>query len=92
MARQAEAEREKRANIIKAEGEVVASENLTKAAERMAATPGAIHLRTLQTINDISPDQSNTIVFAVPLEIVKAFDAIGDFAKKFKKKVAGSHG
>jgi regulator of protease activity HflC (stomatin/prohibitin superfamily) len=89
MARQAEAEREKRATIIKAEGEVVASENLSKAAERMSKTPGAIHLRTLQTINDVSPDQSNTIVFAVPLEIVRAFEAVGDFTKKFKRRVTG---
>jgi len=83
MARQAEAEREKRAAIIKARGEVLASQNLRDAAAKLAESPGALHLRTLQTINDISPDQSNTIIFAVPLEIVKAFDTV---TKIFKKK------
>lgn len=86
MARQAEAEREKRANIIKAEGELTASNNLTLAAGKMAKTPGALHLRTLQTINDVSPDQSNTIIFAVPLEIVRAFEGVGGFVKKLGKR------
>jgi len=74
MAKQAEAERERRAVIIKAEGEVIASQNLAKAAETLAKTQGALHLRTLHSINDISSDQSNTVVFAVPLEILKAFE------------------
>ncbi|MFH1240216.1 MAG: slipin family protein [Candidatus Diapherotrites archaeon] len=72
MAKQAEAEREKRATIIKAEGEVTASNNLAKAARTLSAAPGAMHLRTLQTLNDMSSDQSNTVVFAVPLEILSA--------------------
>ena len=83
MARQAEAEREKRATIIKSEGEVVAAQNLTKAAKLLASSPASIHLRTLQTINDISPDQSNTIVFALPVEILEAFKA---FASSQEKK------
>ncbi|MCK5039756.1 MAG: slipin family protein [Candidatus Aenigmarchaeota archaeon] len=74
MAKQAEAEREKRAVIIKAEGEVIASTNLTKAAHTLSRAPGALHLRTLQTLNDLSSDQSNTIIFAMPLEILKAFE------------------
>lgn len=74
IAKQAEAEREKRAVIIKAEGEVVSAENMAKAAAMLAAAPGALHLRTLQSINDISSDQSNTVVFAVPLEILRAID------------------
>ncbi len=86
MARQAEAEREKRAVIIKAEGEISASKNLTEAAKKLAENPGALHLRTLQTINDVSPDQSNTVIFAVPLEILRAFEAVGDFVGKKKKK------
>ncbi len=69
MAREAEAEREKRSAIIIAEGEFIASKNLAKAAKTLEKNPAAIHLRTLQTINDVSPDQSNTIVFAVPLEL-----------------------
>lgn len=73
IAKQAEAEREKRAVIINSEGEVAAAENIAKAASILAASDGALHLRTLQSINDISSDQSNTIVFATPVEILKAF-------------------
>ena len=77
IAKQAEAEREKRAVIIKAEGEVAAAENMAKAAGILSGSTGALHLRTLQSINDISSDQSNTIVFAVPLEILRAFEKMG---------------
>jgi len=76
IAKQAEAEREKRAVIIKAEGEVIAAENMAKAANILASSQGALHLRTLQTINDVSSDQSNTLVFAVPLEVLRAFESI----------------
>ena len=74
IGKQAEAEREKRAVIIKAEGEVLASKNMAKAAEILSASDGALHLRTLQSINDVSSDQSNTIIFAIPLEILRAFE------------------
>jgi len=74
IAKQAEAEREKRAVIIKAEGEVAAAENMAKAANILAQSAGALHLRTLQSINDISSDQSNTVVFALPLEVLRAFE------------------
>lgn len=74
IAKQAEAERERRSVIIKAEGEVAAAENMAKAAGMLASQPGALHLRTLQSINDISSDQSNTIIFAVPMEILKAIE------------------
>lgn len=77
IAKQAEAERERRAVIIQSEGEVMASANIAKAAKLLAETPGALHLRTLQSINDISSDESNTIVFAVPLEVLRAFERIG---------------
>jgi len=77
MAKEAESEREKRAVIIKAEGEVMAANNMSKAATTLAKAPGALHLRTLQSINDMSSDQSNTIVFAVPLEILKSFEGWG---------------
>jgi regulator of protease activity HflC (stomatin/prohibitin superfamily) len=77
MAKEAESEREKRAVIIKAEGEVMAANNMAKAAKTLALAPGALHLRTLQSINDVSSDQSNTIIFAVPLEILKAFEGMG---------------
>ncbi len=79
IAKQAEAEREKRAVIINSQGELAAAENLSKAAETLAASNGALHLRTLQSINDISSDQSNTIVFVTPIETLKAFEG---FAKK----------
>lgn len=85
IAKVAEAEREKMAVITKAEGEVEASKNLALAAETMSAAPGALHLRTLASINDISSDQSNTIVFAIPLEILKAYgsdEKVGSILKK----------
>lgn len=73
IAKQAEAEREKRAVIITSEGELAAAQNMAQAAKILAASDGALHLRTLQAINDISSDQSNTVIFTLPLEIVKAF-------------------
>lgn len=78
IAKQAEAERERRAVIINAEGEVAAAENLSKAASILAGADGALHLRTLNSINDISSDQSNTVVFAMPLEVLRAIEAVGD--------------
>lgn len=85
MAKQAEAEREKRATIINSEGEVVAAENLSKAARTMAETPGALHLRTLNSINDISSDESNTVVFMVPMEILKALEGFAKMTGVDKK-------
>lgn len=73
IAKQAEAERERRAVIINAEGEVIAAENLAKAASILSASNGALHLRTLNSINDIASDQSNTVIFTVPVEILNAF-------------------
>ena len=69
IARQAEAEREKRAVIIKSEGELTAAENLERAVNKMSNR--AMYLRTLSSLEDISFDQSNTIVFAVPMDMVK---------------------
>lgn len=76
IAKQAEAEREKRAVIIKAEGEVMAAGNMSKAAKILAESDGALHLRTLQSINDLSSDQSNTIIFAIPLEVLRAWEGL----------------
>ncbi len=78
IAKQAEAEREKRAVIINSEGELAASQNMAEAARVLNAVPGALHLRTLQSINDLSSDQSNTVVFTIPLEIMKAFTGFMD--------------
>jgi len=76
IAKQAEAEREKRAVIIKAEGEVAAADNMAKAAGILSSKEGALHLRTLQSINDLSSDQSNTVIFAVPLEALRAIEGL----------------
>lgn len=84
LAKVAEADREKEATIIKSQGEAIAADNLAKAATIMAGTPGALHLRTLNSLNDISSDQSNTIVFALPLEILRAFEGIAEFTSKKK--------
>ena len=81
IGKEAEAEREKRAVIIKAQGEVIASTNLAKAAKTLSSGPGALHLRTLQTLNDLSSDQSNTVIIGLPLEILRAFEG----TKKDKK-------
>lgn len=72
IAKQAEAEREKRAVIITSEGEVAASKNMAEAARTLTSVQGALHLRTLQSINDVSSDASNTIIFTLPLETLQA--------------------
>ena len=82
IGKQAEAEREKRAVIITSEGELAAAENMSKAAQILAETPGALHLRTLQSINDMSSDQSNTVVYMVPVEALRALEG---FLKKDTK-------
>jgi len=82
IAKVAEAEREKQAVITKAQGEVEASKNLAEAAKTMATTPGALHLRTLSTINDVSSDQSNTLIFCVPIEMIDSFKAGNGITKK----------
>ncbi len=82
MAKAAEAEREKRAVIIKAEGEVEASTNLTKAATMLAEAPGALHLRTLQSINDLSSDQSNTTIWMIPNDGFKVISKMAEMGKK----------
>jgi len=82
MAKVAEAERERKAVIIKAEGEVQASENLAKAARTLSASAGAMHLRTLQSINDISSDQSNTTIWMLPIEVLRAVEKIADGLNK----------
>lgn len=82
IAKVAEAEREKEAVIINSRGEVEAAANMAKAAETLSKQPGALHLRTLQSINDLSSDQSNTTIWMVPVEGLKALDAIATITKK----------
>ena len=88
IAKVAEAEREKAAVITKAQGEVDAANNLAHAAEIMSSTPGALHLRTLSTLNDLSSDQSNTIIFAIPIEVLRAFEGtnVKDVVQKITDK------
>src|SRR3954453_561787 len=76
MARQAEAERKRRAKIIAAEGELQASEKLAEAANVIAAAPGALQLRQLQTMQEISTEHSSTIVFPIPVELLDALSSI----------------
>lgn len=79
MSRQASAEREKRANITKAEGDRDAAINLAAAAHTMAASPGAMQLRTLQTLDGLGPTASNTVVLAVPIDVMQTVKSLGDY-------------
>ena len=81
MSRQASAEREKRANITKAEGDKEAAVNLAAAAKTMAESPGAMHLRTLQTIDGLGPSASNTVVLAVPVELMEIVNSLKEVLK-----------
>lgn len=81
----AEAQRERDATIIKAEGEVIAAENLSKAAKMLSGQPGALHLRTLDAIDDLSSDASNTTVWMVPIEVLRAVEGVTDMMKSMKK-------
>jgi regulator of protease activity HflC (stomatin/prohibitin superfamily) len=76
MAKQAEAERERRAMIIASHGELTASENLQKAAENLSKSKGALHLRTLQTIRDIAADPSEKIVLFVPSDLGRVIGSL----------------
>lgn len=83
IAKEAESERERRAMIIKAKGEIESAENLAKAANVLDHAPGALHLRTLQSINDLSSDQSNTTIWMVPVEMMRSLESLGNaFSKK----------
>lgn len=81
MSRQASAEREKRATITKAEGDKEAAVNLAAAAQTMATSPGAMQLRTLQTLDGLGPTASNTVIFAVPMEFMELITSISDRSK-----------
>ncbi len=82
ISKEAEAEREKRAVIIKAEGDKIAATNLAAAAKMLATEPGAMHLRTLQTVNDLSSDQSNTTIWMLPIELMDAMKSMGPLMGK----------
>ncbi|MDD7938008.1 slipin family protein [Actinomycetospora lutea] len=74
MSRQAEAERDRRARVIAAQGELEASEKLTQASERMSAAPGALQLRLLQTVTDVASDKNSTLVMPLPVELLRFFE------------------
>ncbi len=76
MGKQAEAEREKRAKIIAAEGELMASQQLLEAANKISQNPTAIQMRYLQTLTEIAVEKNSTIVFPLPMEIMKAFEKL----------------
>jgi len=78
MARQAEAERERRAKVIAADGEFQASEKLAQAAQAMVENPGAMQLRTLQTMAEIATERNSTIIFPIPVEILSIFRGLAE--------------
>ena len=82
MARQAEAERERRAKIIAAEGELQAAQKLGEAATIIAAAPGALQLRQLQTMAEISQENSSTIIFPIPIELLDAFQTLASTRRR----------
>jgi regulator of protease activity HflC (stomatin/prohibitin superfamily) len=84
MSRQASAEREKRATITKAEGDRDAAVNLATAAKTMSESPGAMQLRTLQTLDGLGPTASNTVVLAVPIEVMQALSAVPSLVDSFR--------
>ncbi len=87
MSRQASAEREKRATITKAEGDKEAAINLSLAARTMAESPGAMQLRTLQTIDGLGPTASNTVVLAVPIDVL---ESLGSLKDAFRSRTPGT--
>ena len=87
MSRQASAEREKRATITKAEGDKEAAVNLSLAARTMAESPGAMQLRTLQTIDGLGPTASNTVVLAVPIDVL---ESLGSLKDAFRSRAPGT--
>ena len=84
MAKQAEAERERRAKIIHAEGEYQASENLVKAADRIAKEPIALTLRYLQTLTEVATEKNSTTLFPIPIDLIKPF--LKNYGSKESKK------
>ncbi|MGB9681010.1 MAG: slipin family protein [Minisyncoccia bacterium] len=81
MAKQAESERERRAIIIRSEGEFQAAKRLAEAAQILSSVPGGISMRTLQTIEKINPDPSKTVIFALPVEVFEGIKAIAQIGK-----------
>lgn len=90
MARQAESERDRRAKVIHAVGEQEAAENLAKAAEVMESHPAAMHLRTLSSMLELGAEQNSTVVFPLPMELLRLFDAAGEAASQRREPPAAA--
>ena len=84
MAKQAEAERERRSKVIAAEGEFQASQRLADAAKVLSMEPSALTLRYLQTLREIATENNSTTIFPVPIDLVKPFMDAADTARKNK--------
>ena len=94
MAREAEAERERRAKVINARGELQASEELRQAAETLSKSPASLQLRYLQTLLELGADQNSTVVFPLPVDIITPFLKNAEVLARFAEDVAPdtSHG
>jgi regulator of protease activity HflC (stomatin/prohibitin superfamily) len=88
MGRQAEAERDRRAKVIAAEGELQASVKLSEAAAAMSAAPGTFQLRTLQTMTEIATEQNSTIIFPIPTEVMEAFRVFAHRGSELTKEIS----
>jgi len=86
MARQAEAEREKRAKVIHAEGEYLASQQLARAADVIAAEPVTLQLRYLQTLTEIATEKNSTIIFPLPMDIITPFLELAGNGPAFRRQ------
>ncbi|SNY59329.1 SPFH domain / Band 7 family protein [Paractinoplanes atraurantiacus] len=89
MSRQAEAERERRARVIAADGEFQASERPAEAAQAMAATPGALQLRLLQTVVDVAAEKNSTLVMPFPVELLRYFDKVTNTGSEQRAELPG---
>jgi regulator of protease activity HflC (stomatin/prohibitin superfamily) len=92
MARQAEAERERRAKVIAATGELQASTELAEAADKLTASPGALQLRTLQTLAEIATERNSTLIFPIPVELFPALRNVGLDVSRLSPMVAPDGG
>lgn len=85
MARQAEAERDRRAKVIHAQGEFEAAKRLAEAANEMATAPGAMQLRTLATMAEVSAEKNSTLIFPLPVELLRFLEGVGEAAEKLTR-------
>ncbi|MFW9993735.1 MAG: slipin family protein [Candidatus Odinarchaeota archaeon] len=87
MARQAEAERDKRGRIIQAEGEKIAAENFAEASKMLQGRPEGLHLRTLQALQEIGAEKNQTTIMMIPVELIQAFQSLPNLLKLMPKKL-----